>query len=148
MTDYTGTIVVPGRFHEGRHFKATGYYTFGATVVTGDTIAWAILPEFDYNKIQITSFKMWGAETDTDASPTGTEIVGDGTDTDNYVTSKVGGGAGQQFFICGDGELITGTDATPASRTITLTVGGTLATANTGSGSRFIEVEYYCKGKV
>ena len=82
-------------------------------------------------------------EGDTNATPTATLVVGDGTDADGYLTSKTWGNALGQFQMFGDGAII-GTSA-HASSNVKLTSGGTVATA-ASSGTVFVEMTYYCSG--
>jgi len=123
----------------GEQYSTTNSYTIGATVVTADTIEFDLMPE---GVKFVTDFELFGAEIDTNASPTGTIIAGfkGSADTDGVLASKTAGGATQQFFVKGDGaELNTATTATA----IVVTVGGTLATAAT-SGKVFAKVTYIC----
>lgn len=144
MTAYTGTNVLSTpRWSAGEEFTFSGYYALTGAVVTGDTYTWSnILPPLN-NKVQLLSFKIYGKELDTDASPTATLIVGDGTDTDAYLTSKTAGDATGQMKFHGDGVSMGVTITT--SRDIVGTVGGTVATAAT-SGTIWIEGRYYCIG--
>ncbi len=139
MTALVGTITQEGRWQAGMQYEALGSYTLGGAIVTADTITWSnILPA---NDVQVMDFEFYGAELDTNGSPTGTLIVGDGTTTNGYLTSKVCGSANQQFFVKGDGAFIGA--STQSGRNIVATVGGTLATA-ASSGTVYVRVRYYC----
>jgi hypothetical protein len=120
-------------------YTAVGKYALAGAIVTGDTITWSsILPA---NDVQVLGFKIFGKELDTDASPTATLIVGDGTDTDGYLASKTAGDATGQMQFIGDGAIIGTSDQ--VGRDIIATVGGTVATAAT-TGTVWVEVTYYC----
>lgn len=144
MTAYTGTVVTSTpRWSAGEEFTFLGYYTLGTGVVTGDTFTWSsILPPLN-NKVQLLGFKVYGAELDTNASPSATLIIGDGTDTDAYLTSKTAGDANGQMQFFGDGVSMGVTITT--SRDIVATLGGTVATA-ASSGTIWIQGTYYCIG--
>lgn len=139
MTALTGTVLTTAPWQAGQTYTAKGYYTLGGAIVTADTITWSnILPA---NDVTVLSVVRYGKEFDTDASPTGTEIWGDGTDTDAYITSKTSGDATGQLIFHGDGAVIGTSNA--ASRNVVCTVGGTIATAAT-TGTVWVEVTYYC----
>jgi len=141
MTAYTGTNTQVGRWQSGLEYTAVGKYALTGAVVSGDTFTWTdILPA---NDVQILGFTLYGAELDTNASPTATLIAGDGTDTDAYLASKTPGDANGQMQFFGDGAVIGTSDQ--ASRSVVLTLGGTLGTA-ASSGTIWIAVRYYCNG--
>lgn len=139
MAALTGTNVISEKYTEGELQTFVGSYTLDGAIASADTITWSsALPNVE--GVTIMEVIVFGDELDTNASPTGTLIVGDGTDADGYLASKTAGGAGDQLLYAGDGALIgtvvTGTD-------IVLTVGGTLATA-ASSGTVRIKVLYGC----
>lgn len=144
MTALTGTNVGDkARWQAGEEFSFLGYYTLGGAIASGDTITWSdILPPLN-NPVQLLDFEIYGKELDTDASPTGTLIVGDGTDTDAYLTSKTAGDANGQMQFSGDGASMGQKITT--SRDIVATVGGTVATA-ASSGTVWVKGRYYCVG--
>jgi len=139
-TALTGTVVVAPQWQPGTIQSSLGTYTLAGSVVTGDTYTFAnMLPA---NDCIVIGFTRWGQELDTNASPTATEIWGDGTDTDAYLTSQVAGNAiGYELFE-GNGALI-GVSTAPASRNVVGTVGGTVATA-AATGTIFVRVTYLC----
>lgn len=147
-TAYTGTNVVTGKYSPGTVQVALGKYALTGAVVSGDTYTWSsILPT---NGITILDFKIYGAELDTDASPTATLKIGDGTDDDGYLTSKTAGDATGQMKFSGDGAFIgksTGATGATATSNVIGTVGGTVATAAT-TGTIWIAITYYCYGDV
>lgn len=139
MTAFTGTNVLTGKGGElGALSIARGSYTFGTEVENADTITWTnILPA---QGAKVVGFKVFGTELDTNATPTATFTIGDGTDADGYLTTK-GGAVGLQnslagqLFYEGDGALV-GTKVT--GRNVVLTM--TAATA-TGASTGTIYVE-------
>ena len=148
MTAYTGTITREGRAGErGMQFIALGKYALTGALVNADTITWSnLLP--DPNRFKVIGFRFWSPELDTDATPTATIIVGDGTDTDAYLTtSNVGLPAqapanGYQINLSGNGAAIGAAAGTAVSRNVVLTVNGVVATgATTGT----LWVEFVCE---
>lgn len=139
MTDYAMTLANEPRWEPGKTFTVLAYYALTGAVASGDTFtATNMLPA---QKVEVISGKLFGKEMDTHASPTGTVIVGDGTDTDAYLASQVWGSANQQFHADFDGAVLGTTNA--ASRNIVSTLGGTVATA-ASSGTVWKEVTYVC----
>lgn len=123
----------------GEQYTFIRDYTLADTIASGDTIEFDLMPT---GVKHVVDFELFGSELDTNASPTGTIIAGfkGAADTDGVLASKVAGGAGQQFFVKGDGaEMRTSTTATA----IVATVGGTLATA-ASSGTLYAKVTYIC----
>lgn len=138
MADYSMTLENEPRWIAGATFTVAAYYTLAGAVSSGDTFtASDMLPS---NKVTIVDGG-WTGELDTNASPTGTLIIGDGTDTDGYMASKVAGDATGQLNLKFDGALI-GTESA-ASRNIVSTLGGTVATA-ASSGTVRKYVTYVC----
>lgn len=126
------------RWIAGQTFTVSAVATIGSAVETGDSwTATDMLPE---NKVTLVGGKFTG-ELDTDASPTATVIVGDGTDTDGYLASKVAGDGTGQLILSFDGALLGAEGA--ASRDVVVTLGGTVATAAT-SGDIRVELTYVC----
>lgn len=140
MAALVGTVVVSPLWQAGMEYTAKGSYTLVGAIASADTITWSnLLPTNDVVVINATRY---GQEFDTNATPTATEIWGDGTDADGYITSKTSGDArtGQLRFD-GDGAVI-GT-STAAGRSVVCTVGGTVATA-AATGTVWVEVTYRC----
>ena len=144
MTALTGTIVVAPRWCSGYEYTAVGSYALGGAIASADTITWTtLLPQ--YNDVQILGLRFWGQELDTNASPTGTIIIGDGTTTNNYLESLVCGNtaaAPAQLDLAGNGVVIGA--STYASKNIVATIGGTIGTA-ASSGTVWVSVRYYCQ---
>lgn len=144
MTAYTGTVTRAAKAGGlGELSVAKGSYTFGTEIENADTITWTnILPG---QGAKVVGFAVYGVELDTNATPTATFIIGDGSDTDGYLTTK-GGAVGLQnslagqLFYKGDGALI---DTEVSSRNVVLTM--TAATA-TGASSGTIYVELLVEG--
>ena len=143
MTAYTGTIVNAGRSGErGAQYVATGTYALTGALVENDTITWSNF--FPPGKFKLVDFVFWAPELDTNASPTGTAIIGDGTDTDAYLTTKnIGKPAqlpanGSQLVYRGDGASI-GTSFT-GLRDVVLTVNAAVATGATSGTLRIMAV--------
>lgn len=139
MTAYTGTVTIPARAGE-RGQQHTGLLTYALTgaLVNADTITWSNAVPLGA-QAKIVDLQFWSPELDTDATPTATFIIGDGTDTDGYLTTK-GAAVGLQnslagqLFYKGDGAVI-GT-VTQASRNIVLTVNAAVATGATSGTLR------------
>lgn len=135
MTAYTGTIVIgPTNGGLGDDHTVRGSYTIGAGVVTGDTFTFTgLLGKGDK---KIVGFRIFGAEFDTNASPTATIIVGSENDTNGLLESIVAGGAGAQLAYSGNGQLI---GTITSDENVIVTLGGTVATA-ASSGTFFVEL--------
>lgn len=149
MTALTGTVVTQGKNGElGQQYTCVGTYTLSGALVAADTITWTnILPK---GKFKIVTGRYYSPELDTHASPTGTIIIGDGTDTDAYLTTtNVGLPAqapanGLPLSIGMDGASIGTTfGSTTSLRNVVLTVVGVMATSVT-SGT--IRVEFVIEG--
>ena len=146
MADYTGENLVDGRYSAGATYKVVGKYTLGTAIAQNDTITWTnILPD---GGVEVQDVKFYGVELDTNATPTGTVDLGDGTDVDGFID---GGSVGlaaagaTQVSINGDGAKMgtTYTDAT----SIVATFPTAFATA-ASSGDVFVVATYYCTGTV
>lgn len=135
MANYTGTVLVKGRAGDlGQQMQALGEFDLadgGAGLADTDTITWTGLLQGSNTKI--VGFKFYGVEIDTNATPTATFTIGDGTDADGYLTTK--GGAvglqnslGGQLVYFGDGALI-GTEV--SGKDVVLTVTEAVATTAT-----------------
>lgn len=137
------TIVGPAEapWSAGQEFTRVAYYDIGSAVETGDS--WTATNLLPAQKVQIIAGLSWGADLDTHATPTATTIVGDGTDTDGYLSSKTAGSGEQNIILPHDGALITTYGTPPASRNLVETLGGTVATA-ASSGRRWHMVRYLC----
>lgn len=92
MTAYTGTIETPPKNGEnGQQYWVYGTYALTAGGLDNtDTLTWTgLLPSTgDY---WIKDVKLVAPELDTNASPTFTFTVGDGTDADAYIITTGGG---------------------------------------------------------
>lgn len=142
MTAYTGTVVGTPRYDQGKDFTEQGYYTLGGAVASGDTFTFSnILPDAP---VIVKDVVVIAPELDTDASPTGTFTVGDGTDADGYIAGGLMGasGAAGQIKFHANGDLVN-TTSRPSSRNIVITLGGTVATAQTAGKIRVL-VTYSC----
>lgn len=136
MASYDGTITISGKAGEiGTQSKARGEFALPGALADTDTITWSnLLPKGGAKVIDV---QVFGVEVDTNATPTLTYTVGDGTDADGYITTKTGAaGASGQHFAKGDGALVD-TDVT--GRDVVLTVTADPATGAT-SGTLFVEV--------
>ena len=140
MTAYALTLENQPRWIPGETVTVSAVATIGTGVVTADT--WTATNMLPAQKVQIVGGKFFGQEFDTNASPTATVIIGDGTDTDFYLKSKTAGGAAAVFDVNFDGDGIGG-DGTAAGRDVVVTLGGTVATA-ASSGEIRVEVTYVC----
>lgn len=118
MAAYTGTNVKKGKNGElGQEYTATGYYDLTTGLANADTITFSgLLPIGGYRAVK---GKVWGVEIDTNATPTGTFVVGTATDDDGFLTTK-GAAVGLQNSLGGQlcyifdgaqiGTVITDTD--------------------------------------
>lgn len=139
MTALTGTVVYAAKNGEsGQQYAGLGKYTLGGALANADTITWTnLLPK---GKFKVLGFKFWGPEIDTNATPTATFTIGDGTDADGYLTTK-GGAVGLQNSLAdqlsyeGDGALI---GTTQEGRNVVLTVTAAVATGAT-SGTIWVQ---------
>lgn len=134
-----------GRWQAGYIQSAFAKHTLAGAVASADTFTFQnMLPS---NKVQPMTGTLHGVTFDTNATPTGTVVVGDGTDVDGYLVSKTSGTTKAEnvdtetFHF--DGALMGG--ANPAGRDIVVTAGGTVATA-AAAGDFFVELSYYCIG--
>lgn len=145
MTDNTGTLLVEPRWIPGQICKSIGKVTFTGTATTGDTGTIAGMIPAD-NGVIVTGVTVHGDKLDAhETAATATLIVGDGTDTDAYLTGGLAGRDGpaaDQLVIKGNGTLI-GSGTTPASTDVVITLGGTVATGASG-GELYVEVDYLC----
>lgn len=128
-TANTGSVLIAPRWIEGQLCASLGTVTITGTVTTGDTGTIAnLLPAT--NGYTLLATVVWGGELDTNATPTATIVVGDGTATNFFLTSKTAGDATGQLQFWGDGVAFsTSSGVTPASTSTVITVGGTVATA-------------------
>lgn len=91
MADYSATIDVPGKGGDiGTQFKASGYYALTGAITghatTGDTITFTnILP---FGGAKVLEVEVVCPELDTDATPTGTMIVGNSDDDNGFITTQ------------------------------------------------------------
>lgn len=144
MTAYTGTVTIaPTNGGLGDDHIVRGEYTFGAEIEDTDTITWTGI--LGKNDKKVVSFRVFGQELDTNATPTATFTVGTEDDADGLLTTK-GGAVGLQNSLAGqllyfgDGALV---DTITDDEDIVLTM--TAATA-TGASSGTIFVEAVLRG--
>lgn len=131
MTAYTGTVTLPARGGElGSQYSALLTYTSVTALAENDTITWSnVVPN---GGAKLVGFYFWSNELDTNATPTGTIVIGDGTDADAYLTTQNMGrpaqlpANGSQLVYGGNGVGL-GTDIT-TKRNIVLTVTAAVAT--------------------
>ena len=129
------------KWQAGMMYSYKKKYTIAEAVETGDTFTFTdMLPT---TAVTILGGRFWGKEFDTDASPTATVIIGDGTDTDGYLASKVSAAGPSGAFLAEFDGALLGT-ASAASDDIVVTLGGTVATA-ADSGDIWLEVDYLCE---
>jgi len=89
MTAFTGTVVTQGRNGDaGQQFESILIYDLNSVALANtDTITWtnAFPATGDW---MVVDMEFIAPELDTNATPTGTFIIGDGTDTDAYLVTK------------------------------------------------------------
>lgn len=135
MTAYVGTVVVPAvGGAKGQVSEGLCQYALTGALVNGDTITWTnAIP--NAKAAQVIGMEFWSPELDTNASPTATATIGDGTDADGYNTTfnlglpVVAPANGTQIRDSGLGAII-GT-STQAGRNIVFTVTAAVATGAT-----------------
>lgn len=138
---YTTTILTPTTpWKTGETYTVKAQTVVSGTITNTDTFTISdILPAGWKN---VVSVRHYGGEYDTNASPTTTITIGDGTDPDGWLTAKTAGVTAtgiSQIILEGDGALIgTAVDDTD----LVVTLGGTVATA--GTPTVFTEVTYVC----
>jgi len=143
--DIAVTPTQAGRWQAGYIQSAFAKVTIGSAVETGDT--WTFTNMLPSEDVEVLSGTLFGVTFDTNATPTATVIIGDGTDVDGFLVSKTSGATKTEnvdtetFHL--DGLLVGG--AKPASRSPVVTLGGTVATA-ASSGDFFLQMSYYCRG--
>ena len=135
-----------GLWQAGVLYSAYAKVTVGSAVETGDT--WTFTDMLPSEDIQIVGGALYGVAFDTNATPTATVVVGDGTDTDGFLVSKTSGttkaeNIDTETFLL-DGALVGGA-AKPASTSPVVTLGGTVATA-VAAGDFFLRIDYICRG--
>ncbi len=141
-TANTGTLLIAPRWVPGQICSSLGTVTFTGSATTGDTgtIAGMVPANNGVKHLGVTVF---GTKLDAhETAATATLEVGDGTDVDAYLDAGLAGRDGpaaDQLVLEGDGVLI-GTTTTPASTSIVITLGGTVATAASGG---VLKVRYW-----
>lgn len=141
----TGTILVAPRWSAGAEYTAIGSYTFAAAVAEDDTITWSDLIPKGAEVVDVTYY---GVELDTNASPTGTVDVGDGTDVDGFID-----GASIGLAAAGANQVIAKANGTKLGTTystatdVVATFPTAVATA-ASSGNVYVSVRYNCVGVV
>lgn len=140
MTAYTGTVLIPGKNGDkGAQNIALGKLTFASALASGDTYTLTnILP---LGGAKVVSVRVFGAELDTGATPTGKYKVGNSDDSDGYLVDKsaalgLQNSLPSQAVYFGDGILI-GTTVT--NRDVVLTGITNMATGAT-EVSLFVEL--------
>lgn len=146
LGNVTGTNIVEGRWSAGQTHVAVGKYTLGAAIAQNDTITWTnILPG---GGVEILDVTFYGVELDTNASPTGTVDLGDGTDVDGFID-----GASVGLAAAGATQVIAKANGTKLGTTydtatsIVATFPTAFATA-ASSGDVFVVATYNCVGSV
>lgn len=144
MTALVGTVTQVGLSGEkGNEYSALLTYALTGALVNGDTITWSnVLPSIKQCNVIWMDFQ--APELDTNATPTMTFTIGDGTTANAYLTTK--GGAvglqnslGGQLAYYGDG---AGIGAAPATRNLVFTVTAAVATgATTGTISILLRLK-------
>lgn len=162
MTAYVLSQLVPdssfpARTSPGMLYTTEFQYTLAGAVVSGDTFTTPAdaLPE---NGLRIAEIEVISPELDTDATPTGTFEVGDATDANRFISAApmgVNGVTTSGFQMSTkiniaqgltSGVVSTGTNYLYGSGTsprIVMTLGGTIATAQT-AGTIRLKVSFYC----
>ena len=142
MTVYSATVDVEGRAGRiGQQLTASGTYTFLGAITghatTGDTILFEnIIPR---SGAKVVAVQVVSPELDTNATPTGTFIVGNSDDDNGYVLTENCGlpavlpANGKQLSVTGTGDLI-GTAVT--NRDIIVEYTAALATSATSGALR------------
>jgi hypothetical protein len=145
MTANTGSVLVAPRWSPGQQFTSLGTVTFSGSATTGDTGTIAkMTPEV--NGFTVVDMQVWGTKLDAHASaPTATLKAGDGTDDDFYFSGLAGtvDVAAAQLLLKGTNSAGIGSGTTPASNSVVLTLGGTVATAANGA-VLYVSVTYIC----
>lgn len=146
MTALSGTNTTVSRWAAGQTFTAIGTYTLVGAIANADTITWTSL--IPAGGVEVQQVNFYGVELDTDASPTATVDVGDGSDADGFidgVSVGLAAAGANQILAKGNGSKI-GTVYTSATDVVA-TISAAVATA-ASSGDVRVEVIYNCVGKV
>jgi len=147
----------PARTSPGMLYTTEFQYTLAGAVVSADTFTTPAnaLPA---NGMRIAEVEVIMPELDTNATPTGTFIVGDATDDNRFIDAAPMGvagvtTAGYQMRTCiniaqglTSGVVSTGSNYLYGSGTsprLVMTLGGTIATAAT-TGTIRLKVSFYC----
>lgn len=138
MANYVGTVtqqLVAG--DRGQPAVGLGQYALTGALVNADTITFTGF--FANQKPRILGGALYAPELDTNAAPTGSVIIGDGTTTNGYMTtSLVGRPVGENKLVLRCDGTFVGT-ASAASKDLIVTVNGVMATSAT-TGTIFVEV--------
>lgn len=162
MTAYNFSSLVPdssfpARTSPGMLYTVEFQYTLAGAVVTADTFTTpaGALPS---NGIRIAEVEVIMPELDTNATPTGTFVVGDATDDNRFIDAAPMGVAGvttanyqmsTKINIAQgttNGVVTTGSEYLYGSGTaprLVMTLGGTIATA-AATGTIRLKVSFYC----
>lgn len=148
MANYVATIDNPGRGGElGQQLTASGYYDLAGAITghasTGDTITFTnILP---YGGAKVVRTQVIAPELDTNATPTGTFIVGNSDDDNGYTTTTNCGlpaqlpANGYPLNVVGNGDLI---GTVVRNRDIIIEFTAALATSVTSGRVRlYVDIE-------
>lgn len=147
----------PAKYEPGQLYSIDFEYSIGATVVTGDNYSTpsGALPT---NGIRIVDTLLIMTALDTNATPTATISVGDSGSATRFINAANAGSAttnAQLHLFINRAQVLTngvvtsgsgylyGSNTTPI---ITVTVGGTVATAAT-TGVVRLRVSFYCTGE-
>jgi hypothetical protein len=144
----------PAKFDAGQLYSIDFEYTLAGAVVSGDTYTTPAnaLPT---NGIRIVDTQLVSVALDTNASPTATISVGDSGSATRFINAAAAGGTAQVVRFINQAQGLTngvvssGSGYLYASGTapqIVVTVGGTVATAQT-TGTIRLRVSFYCTGE-
>lgn len=134
---------VKPRYEDGNEFTSVGAYAYSVALASADTITFIGLIPAGAQVLEVT---FTSNEIDTNASPSGTVNVGDGTTPAAFIA---GGSVGlsasgeNQVTLMGNGVNIGATYKVDTN--VVVTVASTVATGAT-SGTILVKVRYYCAG--
>lgn len=145
MTALVGTVLVSPRWDAGQQYTSVGTYALAGALVAADTITWDnLIPK----GAQVLDVSWVSPELDTNASPTATISVGDGTDADGFMLAfSVGIAAASLTYVATGGNGATIGSTYSSATDVVATVASAVATGAT-SGTIFVKVTYNCVGVV
>lgn len=143
-----GTITVAPRWQAGMEYTAFGSYTVGAAVAQNDTITFTgLIPT---NAVQILSTRLQTPKLDTNATPTGTWILGDSTDDNRFIDAVSMGWDDEASYAMYDSNVVpsvangTGVGYVYTATTpLILKINTAVATA-ASTGQLGLWIKYYC----